>query len=705
MEDGTTDIIKNKRCGWHILLLGMITLMLFVTARYFYNTEYFGEYKAPHKGTYTNYDYFIEMADEEGKIILADYAMYMYSAFVTMIGDRDVVFDDRVMEADYWIMLPQYSRDDIGILNTNFEDKASDCQRYYLIDENGQEHKVFLLTGKQWESASAIKIFYDLEKNLIVAPEESFDKEDFADIEIQLEKFSCETAIMQTKMDETIQRVSGENHKWEISIRQLAFILFIAFLGVIAGGTFLKKLEVMAVWYVLPFGFMTGIFSALLLIVSHLKISLLNYILISCVTAVLLNMYIKKHIDFTESSFKYNKTWAINILLWAGVVLWFCFKPYIILSYDSVLNEYYGKYAVLTGDLNAVLGGVLSYSLITPLYEVGSSLFEIELNYSMQPIFVISFMAAMGWIWFKMIKNPTRIKIVMMLWGILALIINPMFYIQMFWKLNNLSLGMFVGISVGMHLLYYMTEEKIYFIIGNIFFPVVYAARVEGGVFAIVHLVCLYMLFKNKGKEKEVESLCFRMGLILTVLYLYYFCIIGEVKSDFWTHQKGLAMNILIWFAYLLIRIGPLLKGWARKVFDNMDKAMPLFISLVIVLAGLINKEKIIHNMYVYVRNLNNYGGYWELVVMIALYSIFRCKEKPILRFFSIYVISYFLLIPGLMVFREIPLRIGFGDSACRMLSHIVLVGGSLLIYFANELFIDKVKRTRVEKNGGNDAA
>ena len=41
---------------------------------------------------------------------------------------------------------------------------------------------------------------------------------------------------------------------------------------------------------------------------------------------------------------------------------------------------------------------------------------------------------------------------------------------------------------------------------------------------------------------------------------------------------------------------------------------------------------------------------------------------------------------------------IGFGDSACRMLSHIVIVGAYLLIYFMNELFTDNGKNLKIDR-------
>lgn len=688
---------KNENKILKILILGILFLLLFTASKFFYGRLYFGEYKAPHKGVYTNHDYFIEMAGDNGDILAADYVMYMYSAFITMVGDREVISDRRVAETDYRIMLPKHRKEDLGVLNTNFEEQAPNCQRYYLTGEDGQEHKVFVLTGTQWETASAINVFYDLEKNLIIAPAESFDEEDFVDIEIRAESFSCEAVKMLTEMDETIQRITGDNHKWEISARQLLFIVFIAFLGMVAGRSFIAKTGAMAIWFVLPFGFMSQIFAMLLLIVSHLKISLPNYILVSCATAIFLNVCLKKSGN-AKFAMGCDRKQLINILLWICGVLWFCFQPHVILSYDSVFNEYFGKYAALMGDLNPVLDKVSSYSLITPLYEIGSSLFGIELNYSIQPILVVSFMAAMGWIWLRLINNLPRVKIWIILWGMLALAVNPMFYIQMFWKLNNLSLGLFAGISVGMHLLYHSTGEKAYFTIGNLFFAITCIARIEGGVFAVIHLVCLYILFRNEDREKEVEILCLRTGLMLSALYLYFCLVIGQVESPFWTPQKGLAMNILVWLVYLLFKIGPCLKDGIKKTFYNIDKVMPVCLFVIIAVFGIMDGEKLIHNMFTYTVNLGNYGGYWVLVMVTALFGAFFQKGKPVIRFLSIYLLSYFLLIPGLMMVRETPLRIGFGDSACRMLSHVVIVGGYLLIYFANSIFTDNSRDLQNKK-------
>lgn len=700
MRDGIVEIINKKRYYYRCFFLGIVLLLLFLMAAFFYNRMYFGEYKYPHKNVYTFHDYFIEMR-EDGVISEANFKMYMYSAFNVMLENREVEIDSRIVQDNAissCLMPIKYSQENMGVLNLSFDDEKVEGQKYYLLNEDGQEQKMLLFTGEQWEQSSCIKIFYNLEGAVIIAPEEMFEDRDFVDMEIESGNFSCEKVLMQTQMDATIQRIEGTGHKREIVIRQLLFILFIASIGIIAGTPFLKKAGSMAIWFIFPFGFMSQIFSTLLLIFLHLKISFLSYALMSYAAAVVLNMFMKKHMSNVQLSEKHGKWGIVSLLLWVGMILWLCIHPYIILSYDSVLNAYYGNFAAVTGELNSVLDRVLSFSLITPLYEVGSALFEIELNYSIQPILTLSFMAAMGWIWVRVIKKQAWVKAGILLWGILALAVNPMFFIQTFWKLNNLSLGMFVGISVGMHLLYYMSGEKAYFKIGNLFFAVVCIARIEGGVFAVVHLVCLYILFQEKGKEKDVERLCLSMALLLTALFVYCLCVIGQTESDFWTPQKGLAMNIFVWLVYLFFKIIPIFKGRVKKIANNIDKVMPLCILFALLVFGIINREKFIHNMFCYICNLGNYGGYWVLVIMTALYGIFWRKENPVIRFLSLYLVSYFFLIPGLMIFRSVPLRIGFGDSACRMLSHIVIVGCYLLIYFVNDLFMDDRKTLKNRK-------
>lgn len=691
-------MINKRKYIYQNLLLGIILLLLFITARFFYNRLYFGEYKYAHKDVYTYYDYFMEMKEDD-VISESNFRQYMYSAYNTMVGSRDVTIDRRILEngiqRTYCLYPIKYSQDNIGVLNGLFDEKELDCQKYYLLDTDGKEHKLFIFTGNEWEKSSHIKIFCDLEGNIIIAPEELFGEKDFADVEIQVETFSCEKVLMQAKKDATIERIVEENHKKEIVIRQLIFIFFVASIGFIVEKPILAKVGTMAIWFILPLGFFNQIFSTFLLIVSHLKISLLNYILISYSVAILLNIYIRRYADNDKISIKCSKKQIISFLLWISVIVWFCVRPHIILSYDSVLNAYFGKHAAVTGDLNAVLDELSSYSLITPLYEVGSALFGIELNYSIQPILTITFMAAIGWIWFTIIRKPVKIKIGIILWVVLFLITNPMFYIQTFWKLNNLSLGLFLGFTVGMHLLYYLTEEKIYFEIGNLFSAVVGVARIEGGLFIVIHMVCLYILFQSKNREKEIENLCLKIALLLTAVYFYFLCIIGQIESEFWTPQKGLAMNILIWVVYFFFRMVPVMEKKIKKIVDNIDIVMLLCIFLAILIFGITNGEKFIHNMFAYTVNLGNYGGYWPLVIIVAVCGIFYLKKNPIIRFLSVYVVSYFLLIPGLMIFRETPLRIGFGDSACRMLSHIAVVGGYLLIYFVDGLFTDK--RTTIQ--------
>ncbi len=694
MKFSNLGVRNKKRNVFQGLFLGIIILFLFITARYFYNRLYFGEYKTAHKDVYTSYDYFVEM-EKDGAISRADFIMYMYTAFIAMLGDKEVAIDNRVIESDmlgcYTLRPIEYSQDDIGILNINCEKEGFNCQKYYLLDANGEKRKLFIFTGEQWENSVLIRIFFDLEGNIIIAPKERFKGENFVDVDLQLKEFSYDTVLIQTGQDTTIQRIAGEGHKKEIVLRQIIFIFFIASVGIVAGKAFFPMAGAMSVWFVLPFGFINQIISTFFLVVLHLKISLLHYIVISYLVAIALNRYVKGQTKQVEGFIKYDKKLLYSLLLWAGVILWFCVRPYIILSYDSVLNSYYGKYAVVAGELNTVLGGLTSYSLITPMFEVGSSLFGIELNYSIQPILTITFMAAIVWIWYRMIEGSTKLKIGIILWVIVALIVNPMFYIQTFWKLNNLSLGLFTGFMVGMHILYYMTSQKVYFDVGNLFLIIVGTSRIEGGLFVAVYLVCLYVLFQNRIKTKEIESLCLKIALVMTAVYLYYLCIIGQTDSMFWTPIKGLAMNILLWIVYLFFKVSPVLGRKLKEVPKNIDRIMLLCIFFSVIVLGVTNWEKFIHNTFAYVCNLGNYGGYWIVVVVAAVFGSLYLKNNVIVRFLAIYILSYFLMIPCLMMFREVPLRIGFGDSACRMLSHVAVVGGFLLIYIVNVSFRDDV--------------
>ena len=154
--------IKSKRLDrYHSIFWGILLLLLFVTAGFFYNKMYFGDYKYPHKNVYTFYDYFMEMR-EDSIISEANFKMYMYSAFNTMLENREVSIDVRIGENDVnrrYLLPLKFSQDNIGVLNRLFDDEELNCQKYYLLDEERQEHKIFLFTGEQWENSSHIKIF------------------------------------------------------------------------------------------------------------------------------------------------------------------------------------------------------------------------------------------------------------------------------------------------------------------------------------------------------------------------------------------------------------------------------------------------------------------------------------------------------------------------------------------------------------------
>lgn len=683
----------DKRRNVVILLgLALIMLVLLTASKYFYKTLHFGEYKSPHKEVYTCHDYFAEML-EESRTTRADYVMYMRSAFISMLGDKEVIIDERLSDEDkiqYSLDPIKCSQKDIGILNEDFEKNGIANQRYCLVDKEGHEHKVFIMTGQEWETSSCIKIFYDIQKNLIIVPTEAMDNMELLDMDMPIESFEYETVYMQMEMDETVHRIAGKAHKNQIIIHQILFILFLVSIGLIISKNIFDEIGFMSIWLIIPIAVINQIIAVFFLVVFHIKITLLSYILASYLAAIGLRVFLwrrGKH-DKNTPSRKFDKRSIFSITLWTALILWFCFKPYVILSHDSIINIYIGKYAVITGGLNTMLARVASFSLLTPFLEVGNALFGIDLNYSLQPILTITSMVVIAWIWYKILGDYicSVLKATFIIWSMITLMMNPLFYIQTFWKLNNLAIGLFTGIMIGMHLLYYQTNKKIYFSLGNVFLIIIANVRLESGLFAAVYFICLYTLFLSKNKGKEVETLSFGITIISTSIFFYYFCIIGNVESVYWTPMKGLAVNILLWLVYIYFRGSFIIKKKFFVIYNNIDRVMTICILFCVLGFGLMERNVFINNLKCFVQNMGNYGAYWALALLSILLSISVFRKDEIIRFLSLYLASYFLLIPGLMIFREVPLRIGFGDSACRMLSHIIVVVGFLCLYILNLL-------------------
>ncbi|MCM1044021.1 MAG: hypothetical protein NC417_00785 [Candidatus Gastranaerophilales bacterium] len=678
---------KNRKSILVLMLMGIMISLLVLGARYSYRTMYYGE-SASIKSAYSFYDYFIMDVQNGEEVDSHKYSLWMNSAFA-MYDGKEVVVDNRISESvmkEYCLLLIEYTQDDIGVLNRRIEDIELSGQTIYLWDADEKEHVLFMITGELWESSSLVKVFSDLDGNIIVAPDGLFTEADFVNKEVQLDVFARTKVVMQLFNDVTLRRIAGRGLVDKMIIRQILFVLFIASVGCIAGRAFLKRIGNMFIWFALPFGFINQILSTFILIVSHLPVNLLSYLAISYALAILINQLLKRCADDVQIHMEHDIKLLFSLLTWGGVVLWFCINPYVLLSADSVYNAYLGKVGAVTGDLNAILGDITSHALITPIFEVGSSLFGVGLNYSLQPILTIMFLVAIGWVWFSIMDGSTSAKIWIVLGTVIVVILNPMFYMQTFWKLNNLALGLFAAFMVGMHILYYNKREKLYFETGNLFLIVVGIARVESGLFLAIYLVCLFALFQNDDREREIEKLCFRMGLIFTAIYLYYLCVIGQVESPFWTPVKGLMVMASVWLVYILCIGSRILGKKMKPIFDNIDRIMFLCIGLSVLLLGILNKEKFIDNAKTFISNLLYYGGYWYVMLAVAILGVVLLKKDPIMRFLLLYMGSYFMFIPGLMIFRENLLRVGFGDSGCRMLSHIAVVGGFLLIYVVSAL-------------------
>ncbi|MBQ7832906.1 MAG: hypothetical protein IJ336_04930 [Lachnospiraceae bacterium] len=670
---------KIRNVLWISIIVALVLLSLF-----FYDFLYYGDYKYPHYGEYTCYDYYI---CTDAKMTKENYIMYMRSAFVNMLDDKVLILDSSIDEQTQLalgISPINYVVDQMGRLAVDVESSHS----YSLYENDVLIREIILFTGEEWEKSSEIEMFYDLKGNIIVAPANYWREEDFCDISNQ-ENVVYSAVKAHISRDETIERVSNHGNTFSIISKNFLYVCFIFVIGSIAGMSFIKLLDNVGIWLMFPLGTINQIIVALFLSILHIPINLYTYIFVSFLLAIIIGFIIKKVAKFSAveesgillSSFQ-SKSIVINAALFMITAVLFSCCAFPILSYDSVLNIYIGRYAGVTETINPILGIVSSYSLITPLIEIGGALFGIDLNYAFQPVLTMCLLVVISWCCNSILKLKKIGNKLIYTLVVIAVLFNPMFFIQMFWKLNNLAIGLLIGVIVGFHILYNETNKKIFWIVANVLLAIVTISRVESGIFTAVYIFSLYPLYKNR--EKELIKLSFGMALLLSIIFFYYIMVIGGVDSDFWTPLKGILVVSTGWFTWGGVLIISKCKQKMLWLKHNIDRIM--LGGIVVILLTLLAMEplKFITNLLVFGCNMANYGGYGLLLLVLIVYSIRFWRSDSVLRFLAIYILSYVFSILIVLMFREYPIRLGFGDSACRMLTHIVFVGGYLCLLCLN---------------------
>ena len=206
-------------------------------------------------------------------------------------------------------------------------------------------------------------------------------------------------------------------------------------------------------------------------------------------------------------------------------------------------------------------------------------------------------------------------------------------------------------------------------------------ARVESPIFGAVFLVIWDMVDEETAKISSVG-----LGMATTIVFLLNFAF-NRDGIVFWSVSKGVMVLVFAWCAVFYLFVIKKWKVW-QEIMKKIDMKEMIEAGLIIgiLVFSLIGKqEKALGNLRALISSMLT-TGICGIIWIIYLFSFLLkfTKERETETVQVIWAIrgiinANFLITFALMLFREIPLRTTYTDSAGRMMLHVLPL---VIIYF-----------------------
>lgn len=464
-------------------------------------------------------------------------------------------------------------------------------------------------------------------------------------------------------------------------MQQALFFVGLYVVGLAFGLLFKRRVPML---FITASGFLWGallwVICALLLLSLSLPYSLTSMAV--CIGAVLAGILIGHLVLGTWRISRQDAGWIITAIgSFVPLVVLVLLDNRATISPDSVTQLTFARSIALDGFTawNTVQLG--NWGPFLAVIQSSGTLLGLDYLYGLQPVFGLTF----AWTFFAICFRATRdVAESSLLPALISLIMtvllvgNTSIYYQFFYIHNNFLSAIYLLVAVGGFWLGLRENEDAWLIIGTIALIAFSLMRIEGVIFALVFLVLVVAARKLTYRQRLMVVVPYASVMILW--YLRQLTLLQlSIDSNLTPGRTIAFVTVLVLFviAVALTRY--------RIIRDILCDYLPPVIVLALLLgvgiAIVVNPAHMLesiaetfHNMLV----LSFWGYLWVAVIFfMPLFFVRPYFSQE--RVFSYGIVSFFLLVFALVVFRGMY-RYGWGDSANRMMTHVAPIIG---LYYA----------------------
>ena len=379
-----------------------------------------------------------------------------------------------------------------------------------------------------------------------------------------------------------------------------------------------------------------------------------------------------------------NKTWRLSLgelITISSVGLVFLLALFLASQYnlsvastDSIIYIVTGRRIPYEGFSQSVMVELADRGGFLPLLQSASFFLGDGYLSAAQPIFGLSLALIYFYLSHRIFKHvlvDKKLALTLSILSGLVLFSTYLMVFQTFYIHTNLICAVYLYLSVCGFWLALVEEKDSWMILGMLALLGFSLARLESPVFALPFLILLISAGKTPYRIRLTSILPYLISLILW--YLYLLRGVGDVDLTL-DQTRILAITGSLAACIFLVIFSEV--NWIKRwVLPHLPKIMLGVLVLVVAFMVIQKPEHMYTSMKVTLKNVlesGRWGITWVVFLLLFILSVFGSGFLKEGYFF--YGISSFLLLLLAISYFRVPYRVGWGDSANRMLIHILPV-------------------------------
>jgi len=343
------------------------------------------------------------------------------------------------------------------------------------------------------------------------------------------------------------------------------------------------------------------------------------------------------------------------------------------LSFDSFKLIMLGQAWSVNGGISHELGAYLgSWGAFLPLIHSLAPAFNLDYLSAFQPIFAIS--GVLVWLLLidRMLKQDQGglFKRYLIALGFVSVLLSSYFFgFQFFYIHNSMTTSIFLVLMVVSWWLYSKDKENKYLYICIFSIVGFLIQRTETPLVIAVFLVSALSISSQSSKTEY--NVVYGISGIVCLWYLFLVMQL-DGQSDILSWEKAVVLVLPIIFYSLILRFSEKSEYIRERYLPLLPYFMlstAIVLLLVLFIYDFEHMMKSSNSVFGNLFATGKWQSYWYFVVFALAMSLLYKNIKNE-SYWTIFICTYVILIIAISIAR-IPYRIGWGDSANRMFTHL----------------------------------